>query len=201
MSDSKESVSSHRQQAANLALQAERLSKAVDGFLFNEADQDELQSRQRIRGALTYSLTVASKGGSTGPSKPAPEIGDPRFFSILKEMGDMHRKKGADYGLGEDFLSNLRASEGFGIPAWVGTLIRTNDKMTRLKSLCQKGRLENESAEDSLVDMACYSVLALILLRESKQKDEIASHFGVGVKSCTQSPLSASPSQLAKLAN
>lgn len=94
--------------------------------------------------------------------------GDGRFFDILGEMWDLHLKKGNDYGSGGDLLANLRASEDYGIPAWVGALIRQNDKLIRLKNVAKGGNLANESAEDSLIDNACYAVLALLLYREAR---------------------------------
>lgn len=92
--------------------------------------------------------------------------GDPRFFKLLDEMRELHIKKSSDYGLGEDHLSNLRVSQDFGIPPWVGAVLRLNDKLTRIKALCQKGSLANESVEDSLLDIAAYALLALILKKE-----------------------------------
>jgi hypothetical protein len=96
------------------------------------------------------------------------EGGDPRFFALLDEMRALHQRKSADYGQGKDFLSNLRQSADFNIPPWVGTVVRMNDKITRIKSLLVKGSLTNEPVEDSLLDIAAYALLALILYRESK---------------------------------
>ena len=42
--------------------------------------------------------------------------------------------------------------------------------MRRLKSMAAKGKLENETVEDSLLDLANYAVLALILFREQQGK-------------------------------
>lgn len=92
--------------------------------------------------------------------------GHPEFYRIVEEMKALHEKKAADYGLGKDVLANCRGSTDFGMPAWVGVAMRMNDKMTRLKSFAQKGTLANESVEDSLIDLANYAVLALILYRE-----------------------------------
>lgn len=93
--------------------------------------------------------------------------GDVRFFAILKEMWELHCKKGNDYGSNEDFLANLRSSEAFGIPAWVGALVRCNDKMIRLENLAKGNELENENAIDSFNDGACYFILARILFEET----------------------------------
>ena len=66
----------------------------------------------------------------------------------------------------EDPLTNLRNSTEFGIPNWIGCLLRANDKMRRIKSMAIKGKLLNESLEDSLLDLASYAILGLILFRE-----------------------------------
>ena len=51
-----------------------------------------------------------------------------RFHEILKELADLHDKKQADYGRGDDPFANVRASLEWGVPGWVGALIRGNDK-------------------------------------------------------------------------
>lgn len=95
-------------------------------------------------------------------------VGDSRYKQVLDDMWELHVKKGTDYGSGADFLANLRASEDYGIPAWVGALIRQNDKLIRLKNAAKGVDLANESVEDSLIDNACYAVLALVLYRETR---------------------------------
>lgn len=95
--------------------------------------------------------------------------GDQRYFAILEELAHLHVKKAADYGT-EDPLTNLRNSAEFGIPNWVGCMLRANDKMRRIKSMAVKGKLVNESLEDSLLDLASYSILGLILFREMVSK-------------------------------
>lgn len=92
--------------------------------------------------------------------------GDPRFLAVLEQMHAMHCKKGADYGTNKDIFANVRASEEFGIPAWQGAVLRANDKMARLKTFMVKGTLANEGVEDSLLDLANYAAIALVLFRE-----------------------------------
>ncbi|KKM73885.1 hypothetical protein LCGC14_1405940 [marine sediment metagenome] len=92
--------------------------------------------------------------------------GDPRLHGLLDEIGELHDRKQVDYGRTGDPFANVRASEDFGVPAWVGTMIRANDKMRRVQSMALKGSLENESLEDSLMDLAVYSLIAIILYRE-----------------------------------
>lgn len=92
--------------------------------------------------------------------------GDPRFHALLKQMGDLHDKKQEDYGSDHDPFANVRASQEWGVPSWIGALVRLNDKVHRLKRFAQKGVLANESAEDSMMDIAVYSLIALLLYRE-----------------------------------
>jgi hypothetical protein len=92
--------------------------------------------------------------------------GSPEYFKLLDEMKELHAKKSADYGRGVDPFANVRASTEFGVPAWVGVMIRANDKMHRIKSFIQNGDLANESVEDSLKDLAAYALIALVLKRE-----------------------------------
>lgn len=89
-----------------------------------------------------------------------------RFHELLSELGDLHDRKQADYGRDDDPFANVRASEEWGVPAWVGAMVRASDKVRRLQALIQNGKLENESAEDSLRDLAVYSIIALVLFEQ-----------------------------------
>ena len=88
------------------------------------------------------------------------------FHQLLKEAGEMHDRKQADYGRGDDPFANVRASSDFGVPAWVGCMIRANDKMRRIQTAAQGSTLQNEGVEDSLMDLAVYALIALVLFRE-----------------------------------
>lgn len=99
--------------------------------------------------------------------KACPVTGDPRFHAILQEIARMHDKKQSDYGKTDDPFSNVRASEDFGIDGWIGAMVRANDKMRRIQKFAQSDTLMNESVEDSLLDLAVYSLIALILYRET----------------------------------
>jgi len=95
--------------------------------------------------------------------------GHPMFFEVLDEIASLHDKKGRDYGIGVDTLGNVRSSEQWGIPAWIGTLVRANDKIVRLQNAAKGSDLANEGVEDSLMDLAAYSIIALVLYREANQ--------------------------------
>ena len=89
-----------------------------------------------------------------------------RFHEILSELGELHDLKQKDYGSGNDPFANVRASAEFGIPPWLGAVLRLNDKVVRIKSFVRNGRLENEKVEDSLRDIAVYATIALVLWEE-----------------------------------
>ena len=72
---------------------------------------------------------------------------------VARELTDLLIKKQKDYGKG-----NILDFGEFGV------LVRANDKMARLKNLLKGGTApKNESIEDSWKDLACYSVIALML--------------------------------------
>ena len=96
------------------------------------------------------------------------DTGTARFHEILKELGELHDKKQADYGRDNDPFANVRASEEWGVPAWIGAMILLTDKVRRLQRFAQRGSLMNEGAEDSLRDIAVYAIIALVLLEEKK---------------------------------
>lgn len=94
------------------------------------------------------------------------------FDQIIAEMREMHIKKRTDYGRIDDPYANVRASEAFGIPGWVGALTRQQDKTRRLQKFVTEGNLANESVEDSLLDSIVYGVIALALWRELNATQE-----------------------------
>ena len=94
--------------------------------------------------------------------------GDPRFHAALKVLGELHDKKQLDYGADEDPFANVRASEDFGIPGWVGCMTRANDKMRRIQKAARGRKLANEGVRDSLMDLAVYAIIGLVLYDEDQ---------------------------------
>jgi Nucleotide modification associated domain 1 len=80
----------------------------------------------------------------------------------------VHDTKMHDYGTAGDPYANIRAAQEFGIDPWVGSILRGNDKMARIKSFIDKGELKHESVKDSLIDLANYAIIALILFEEAE---------------------------------
>ena len=84
------------------------------------------------------------------------------FASIVKEMTELYAKKNHDYGNSFDESCD---KIGTGYP--LGRLL---DKMNRLIACMGKeDKMQiNESIEDTLKDLACYSVMTLSYLKRKK---------------------------------
>jgi hypothetical protein len=93
------------------------------------------------------------------------------FEKIVKNILDLHNIKQADYGRTGDPFANVRASEDFGVDPWIGSAIRMNDKMRRIQAAARGQNLKNESIEDSLLDLAVYAIITLVLYREQHNED------------------------------
>ena len=92
-----------------------------------------------------------------------------RFHELLVEAGQLHDLKQSDYGRGSDPFANVRSSTEWGLPAWIGAMVRLNDKVRRLQSLATKGHLNNEAALDSFMDIAVYALIARVLFEGESQ--------------------------------
>ena len=94
--------------------------------------------------------------------------GSPAFYELLGDMAELHSRKNHDYAGTGNPLRNFYKSREQGIEPWRGVMIRLSDKWSRLESFCRQNKLEvkDESIEDTLMDNAVYSLLAIILRRE-----------------------------------
>lgn len=92
--------------------------------------------------------------------------GSRMFYNELIQCGLLHSQKQRDYGKPTDPFANVRSSEEWGIPGWVGAMVRLNDKVKRLQTLARTGGLANESAVDSFRDICVYALIALVLYRD-----------------------------------
>lgn len=97
------------------------------------------------------------------PTHPASQA----FYDLCDRVKEMHASKSRDYGSVADPLANIRnGAEFVGIKAWQGAMVRLSDKVTRLATFNRTGTLTHEGVEDTLLDLASYSLLALLLYRE-----------------------------------
>lgn len=97
-----------------------------------------------------------------------------RFHELIREIAALHDQKQKDYGRDNDPFANVRASEGWGIQPWVGALLRMSDKVKRLQAFANNGILHNESAEDSMRDIAVYALIALVLYEQTHDTEQTA---------------------------
>jgi MoaA/NifB/PqqE/SkfB family radical SAM enzyme len=105
---------------------------------------------------------LAALGSARHPSSQ-------RFHDILKKLGVLHDKKQKDYGTDADPFNNIRASaKEWGIPAWVGAMLRATDKVRRLQKFADVGELANESVIDAFEDLAVYAVIARVMYEEEE---------------------------------
>ena len=100
--------------------------------------------------------------------------GHPKFYTLIEEICELHSRKNHDYATDENPLSNFRRSEAFGVPAWVGILVRMSDKWSRIEQLANGKTAQNESLRDSLIDLAAYALLGIILLEEQNGATEVS---------------------------
>jgi len=94
--------------------------------------------------------------------------GHPAFYKKLEEVAKIHADKNHDYATVEEPLSNLQRSKRIGIPPWKGCLIRMQDKFDRIENFANTGSLhvKSELLEETLMDLAAYSILCIILYEE-----------------------------------
>ena len=86
------------------------------------------------------------------------------FKEITEEMYKIYKMKNEDYG-----SSVSDRYKDFGI---VSFLVRIQDKVNRLKTLTKKESLvKDEKIEDTLLDLANYSILALIELKMEENNE------------------------------
>lgn len=84
------------------------------------------------------------------------------FASIIKEMTELYAKKNHDYG---NAFGEIIAEVG--LPYGVGKL---KEKLKRIETLINSKAEVNESLEDSIIDLACYTVMTLSYLKRKKNK-------------------------------
>lgn len=111
-----------------------------------------------------------------------------KMHEILCEKGrSLMRKKNADYAgnEGKEPFANFTRVEAMGICSTEqGFLVRMTDKMSRLSSFVESGKLavENESFEDTIIDIINYSVLMYSYLHDKKTQEQHVPKFIAGVK-------------------
>jgi hypothetical protein len=145
----------------NIILNDEQLSIEVAWevvtLTYNRADEYELSF---IALANAAAIAISTRTGHT-------------ITEIAISMQDLHRRKNAGYsGNHSDPWKNFRHSKVFGVTPYIGCLVRMGDKYQRYLNLRKDSTLDQvgESIIDTLMDLACYALIA-VCLREEYVKD------------------------------
>lgn len=89
-----------------------------------------------------------------------------KFEQITTNMFDLYKRKNADYG-----NSVAKTFDEYGL---VSFLVRIEDKLNRVATLTKKftteQQVKDEKIEDTLLDLANYSIMALIELDRVKSE-------------------------------
>ena len=105
-----------------------QVERAEDGDRVNGPDPE----KQYLRFQADMRNSETTKTFPLGPSHDDREpraIGTP----IVQTSHEMHNVEPGDHGTDVDPFADARAFEEWGIPAYVGTLIRLNDKVRRYR--------------------------------------------------------------------
>ena len=99
--------------------------------------------------------------------------GHPKFYELIEKMATTHSAKNKDYG-GGNVLGNFFECLKFGGDPFMGVLYRMSDKWSRICSLVKtkEQAVKDESLYDTLLDLAVYSLLAIIIRQEWELEKE-----------------------------
>jgi len=96
------------------------------------------------------------------------QSGSPEFITVLEGIKELHQSKSRDYGTNADPLANIKGSEAFGLPSWIGVSIRIQDKMFRIQSAVQQYlefgtvSMSHDSLEDDFKDICSYGAIGVV---------------------------------------
>lgn len=106
-------------------------------------------------------LKTVEQGLRSLGSRPALEENVQKFMDITTNMAKTYAAKNHDYG--NSFNQSL---DKFGL---IASIVRMGDKMNRLETLVtKKAQVKDESIEDTLLDLASYSVMTLMWFNNNK---------------------------------
>jgi hypothetical protein len=94
-----------------------------------------------------------------------------KLIAFLTSLADLHKRKAADYGTGDDPFYNYEISaEMLDLPGWKSAAMRLAEKFARLSTLCKNGRLENEGAKELFSDMCLISAICWIMFERNENE-------------------------------
>lgn len=146
--------------ALRAAVEARLFGKHIENDehpVLSDPDDESEDEPDPIRERAEHLLKLANRARGIHPTSAD-------FRHLLDEVWHMHRSKSADYGEDTDPLANIRQSAAaVGVEPWRGCLLRMMDKVQRLKTYCARGTLANEGVRDTLLDLASYCLIGVIL--------------------------------------
>ena len=91
------------------------------------------------------------------------EVNEELRQKLYVEITELNKRKDHDYDFAFD-----KSYDEFGL---ISPVIRLQDKLNRVKSFVREGTLQvtDESAEDSLIDLANYTLKTIIAMRRNRQ--------------------------------
>lgn len=140
-------------------------TRLTDAELSQQIDEHHLHRAGLTQDELDEALERLAGDGISHVQRP----GSLPFLELLEELRTLHLSKSQDYGSESDPLANIRQGAEFvGIEPWRGCMVRVADKVQRLRTYCRTGRLVHEGVRDTLLDLAAYSLLAIVLFDEGR---------------------------------
>lgn len=153
--------------ASKAAAEPRHIGASTEEMQSDESDVpyiEHLLGQQRLLGDGATSETYAE----WLPPQQKYRPGTDAFVAVLEELRSLHLRKTMDYGVDEDALANIRNSaDVINVPAYAGCVLRMADKMQRLRSFFRRGEVEFDGVEDTLLDIAAYAAIALVVYREN----------------------------------
>ena len=142
----------------------EVIQQAIVGLasLANDVQYKKITPEKICKGldTIRINLEVFEENDKTLSNTSAQQ-----FKDIAKGMIETYVRKNHDYGNSFD-----KSLDKFGL---VASVVRIGDKMNRIESLSQKkAKVESESIEDTLLDLANYAIMTVIWLRKNRINEE-----------------------------
>jgi len=103
-----------------------------------------------------------------------------QFMDILDGIKELHLSKSRDYGTADDPFANIKMTEDFGLPAWIGVAIRMQDKMKRLQSAVQQYiktgtvNMSHDSLLDDFRDLCNYGGIGAVFVTNWENEQNAA---------------------------
>jgi hypothetical protein len=99
---------------------------------------------------------------------------------LTERIQRTYETKDVDYSENDLPMGNFRESLELGILPWVGIMLRIGDKKRRVGSFIKRASylVKDENVDDTLVDLANYAVLGLVMFEEDEPNFLNNDHIG-----------------------